>query len=99
MMDVGKAHVLTASYNGAVIWNSIERSQRTMVAEPVRVGTMPSPNGELKGGQAMRIYDIDGKAVTLKGQGGGSGAERSALVLRHSRQRGDIQLHRRPHGS
>lgn len=158
-----KSHVLTASYDGAVVWNSLERSQRTMVAEPIcttedgkaktliagygskqglknilgatgfgstgvaqpvcvaqrgrypenpksrvaglpteqmyearedyktntlttvqkdnmvaepiRVGTMPSPDGTLKGGQAMRIYSQDGKAVTLKGQGGGSGAK------------------------
>lgn len=32
-----KADVLTASYNGAVIWNSLERHQRSMVAEPVNV--------------------------------------------------------------
>jgi DNA (cytosine-5)-methyltransferase 3A len=30
-----KSHTLTASYNGAVFWNSIERHQRSMVAEPV----------------------------------------------------------------
>lgn len=30
-----KADVLTASYNGAVIWNSLERHQRSMIAEPV----------------------------------------------------------------
>jgi DNA (cytosine-5)-methyltransferase 3A len=28
-----KSHVLTASYDGAVIWNSLERSQRSMIAE------------------------------------------------------------------
>ncbi|MBQ0089465.1 MAG: DNA cytosine methyltransferase [Prevotellaceae bacterium] len=157
-----KADVLTASYNGAVIWNSLERHQRSMVAEPInitqdgkshtvkaqyykdnianfvtnggfgssgvaepicvaqrgrnpehptsrvaglpteqryearedyktntlttvqkdnmvaepiRVGTMPSPDGELKGGQAMRVYSLDGKAVTLKGNAGGAGAK------------------------
>lgn len=31
-----KADVLTASYNGAVIWNSLERHQRTMIAEPIK---------------------------------------------------------------
>lgn len=46
-----------------------------VVAEPVRIGTMPSPDGILRGGQAMRIYSTEGKAVTLKGQGGGSGAK------------------------
>ena len=34
-----KSFALTASYNGAVPWNTIERSQRSMVAEPVCVGT------------------------------------------------------------
>ena len=32
-----KGYTLTASYNGAVAWNTIERSQRNMVAEPVSV--------------------------------------------------------------
>lgn len=32
-----KSFVMTASYNGAVPWNTIERSQRTMVAEPIRI--------------------------------------------------------------
>lgn len=36
-----------------------------MVAEPIRVGTMPSPDGTLKGGQYMRIYSPEGKAVTI----------------------------------
>ena len=35
--DDGKAHVLTAHYDSAVIWNSLERQQKTMVAEPVCV--------------------------------------------------------------
>lgn len=30
-----KSHCLTASYNGAIIWNSLERKQRTMVAQPI----------------------------------------------------------------
>lgn len=30
-----KAWALTASYNGAVAWNTIERNQRNMVAEPI----------------------------------------------------------------
>lgn len=32
-----KSKCLTASYNGAVIWNSLERHQRTMIAEPLRL--------------------------------------------------------------
>lgn len=32
-----KAYTLTASYNGAVPWNTIERCQRNMVIEPINV--------------------------------------------------------------
>lgn len=32
-----KAWTLTASYNGAVAWNTIERSQRNIVVEPVNI--------------------------------------------------------------
>jgi DNA (cytosine-5)-methyltransferase 3A len=34
-----KSHTLTASYNGAVFWNSIQRNQRTMIAEPICVAS------------------------------------------------------------
>jgi len=32
-----KSHCLTASYEGAVLWNSLERRQRSMVAEPITI--------------------------------------------------------------
>lgn len=32
-----KSYTLTASYNGAVPWNTIKRNQRNMVAEPVNI--------------------------------------------------------------
>lgn len=32
-----KAQTLTTSYNNAVFWNSLERHQRTMVAEPLKI--------------------------------------------------------------
>ena len=109
-----KAWTLTASYNGAVAWNTIERSQRNMVAEPVnitndgksqtikaqyqqssianfckytstygatgvaepiRVGALPRPNGELSTSQAMRVYSTDGKSVNLVSGGGGMGGK------------------------
>lgn len=69
-----KSYCLTASYNGACAWNTLERCQREMVAEPIngghaatavaepiRVGALPRPNGELSTSQAMRIYSVDGK--------------------------------------
>lgn len=107
-----KSYYMTASYNGACGWNTIERSQRTMVAEPVifnvphgfnkggikydksptltaqgdwqhnnfisepvRVGSLPRPNGELSQSQAFRVYDIEGKSVNLTSGGGGAGGK------------------------
>ncbi len=145
-----KSYCMTASYNGACGWNTIERSQRTMVAEPVifnvphgfnkggvkydksptltaqgdwqhnnfisepvnmtadgkaqclratcykdgirnmvgndvdkrtcvaetvRVGSLPRPNGELSQSQAFRVYDIEGKSVNLTSGGGGAGGK------------------------
>lgn len=46
-----------------------------MVAEPVRAGALPRPNGELSTSQAMRIYGTDGKSVGLKANGGGMGGK------------------------
>lgn len=55
-----KSYCMTASYNGACGWNTIERSQRTMVAEPVIFNI---PHGFNKGGIK---YD---KSPTLTAQG------------------------------
>lgn len=71
-----KAYTLTASYGGAVAWNTLERNQRTMVAEPIRIGTIES-NAKNKShdSKQYRVYSPDGKSTTLCGQGGGVGAK------------------------
>lgn len=71
-----KSYCLTASYDGAVSWNTLERGQRSMVAEPVRLGTIESEaqNADHDSKQ-YRVYSPDGKATTLCGQGGGVGAK------------------------
>ena len=67
----GKAFVLTASYQGAASWNSIERKQRTMIPTyntPKQVGT----TADLKGFDIIkRVYSEDGKSPTLTTMGGG----------------------------
>ena len=63
-----KSYCMTASYNGAVFWNTIQRSQRSMT-EPIRVGQYGN------GGQGQRIYSVRGKSVTLSANGGGQGAK------------------------
>lgn len=68
--EFDKAYCLTASYNGAVLWNSVDKNQRTMVwNKPIRVATFG------KGGQSQRVYSIDGRSVTLSALGGGWGAK------------------------
>ena len=60
---------MTASYDGAVIKNTLERKQRTMIAVPIRIGEYGN------GGQGQRIYSVHGKSVTLSANGGGQGAK------------------------
>ena len=43
-----KLYTLTASYNGAVPWNTIERNQRNMAAEPVNVYAVPLDIEEIR---------------------------------------------------
>jgi len=72
----GKSHCVTARYNGAVWWNSIERKQRTMVLKDtptvsrdglIRVGT-----ADLKGHDSIkRVYAQEGKSPTLTTMQGG----------------------------
>lgn len=53
----------------------------TNVALPVRVGSMPRPNGEASGSQAKRIYATDGKSVNLTANGGGEGAKTGLYAI------------------
>ena len=64
-----KSYCMTASYDRAVFWNTMQRSQRSMIAEPIRIGQYGN------GGQRQRIYSVHGKSVTLSANGGGQGAK------------------------
>ena len=54
---------------------------RDYVAEPIRVGCMPSPSGEMRNSQAFRVYSTEGKSVNLLGQGGGAGAKTGLYAI------------------
>ena len=73
----GKARTIKAQYQNSAIANFITngKHQSTGIAEPVRVGAMPRPNGELSTSQALRVYSIDGKATTINHGGGGVGGK------------------------
>lgn len=64
-----KSCCITASYQGAVLYNTLNRKQRSMVAVPIRIGQIG------KGGQGQRIYSVHGKSVTMMSNGGGMGAK------------------------
>lgn len=74
ILDIGmdltsnnKAYTLTASYNGAVAWNTIERNQRNMVAEPVCIQEQVYGRKVSDDGTYDRRYEArtDNKSGTL----------------------------------
>ena len=72
----GKAQCLMATYYKDGIRNMVgnDVDRKTCVAEPVRIGTYPTPDGRLPNSQGNRIYSADGKAITQSARGGGLGA-------------------------
>ena len=59
-----KSYCLTATYSGAELLNTLERCQRTMIAEPIsdkpiRLGMLGSAS------QTNRIYSINGKSCCI----------------------------------
>lgn len=86
-----KARVLSASYanegsgegslKSEAFPDNPNKQVRDYVAEPVRVGAMPKPNGGLNTSQSGRIYSIDGKAVTLSAGGGGAGGKTGLYAI------------------
>lgn len=75
LLSQQKALCVTARISGSTPKHTIEKPFGSMVAEPIRVGCYPSPDGTLKNSQGMRLYSIDGKSVNMTAQGGGLGAK------------------------
>lgn len=48
---------------------------------PKQVGALPRPNGELSTSQGFRIYNPNGKSVSLKSNGGGAGAKTGLYAM------------------
>ena len=51
------------------------------VSEPIRVGAMARPNGELSTSQAFRVYSINGKSVNITSGGGGAGGKTGLYAI------------------
>nr|DAP53562.1 MAG TPA: Cytosine specific methyltransferase [Caudoviricetes sp.] len=79
----GKARTIKAQYAKNGIANFITNGGHaaTGVAEPIRVGALPRPNGELSESAGMRIYSTDGKGRCLIANGGGQGAQTGLYAI------------------
>jgi DNA (cytosine-5)-methyltransferase 3A len=73
----GKSFCLTSNYaNGPYPEHTLAKKVRTMVAEPIRIGTIENnAKNSDHDSQQYRVYSTDGKSVTLCGNGGGLGAK------------------------
>ena len=71
-----KSYNLTTRCNGAILSDTLKRHRHTMVAVPIRIGTIENDAKDKKfDSQQYRVYSPDGKGVTLCGNGGGLGAK------------------------
>ena len=84
--DTGKSIALKAQYykdnvSNFVVHQTAYGYKSTGVAESVRVGAMPRPNGELSTSQAFRVYHTDGKSVNITAGGGGAGGKTGLYAI------------------
>ena len=71
-----KSYNLTTRCCGAIPEDTLKRHRHTMVAEPIRIGTIENDaNNPTHDSKQYRVYSPDGKGVTLCGNGGGLGAK------------------------
>lgn len=87
-----KGYTLKANYTNASPANAVDTNHFpvTMVAEPVRIGTIESEAKRQDfDSQQYRVYSPDGKSVTLCGQGGGVGGKDRAVCRAHAGAGGD----------
>lgn len=78
-----KSNCIDANYyRGGCLSNlKSQAGYRLVVANPIRVGALPRPNGELSTSAAMRIYSVDGKGCCLKSNVGGLGAKTGLYAI------------------
>jgi DNA (cytosine-5)-methyltransferase 3A len=79
----GKSHTVKAQYykNGTANFVTNGGFGASGVAEPIRVGSLPRPNGELSTSQAMQIYSQEGKSTTQMAGGGGLGGKTGLYAI------------------
>lgn len=84
-----KSYRITATeYKGSNPQQTLSKHRRTMVAEPVRIGTIENDaKNQTFDSQQYRVYSPDAKSVTLCGNGGGWEPRRGFMQYRLSLHR------------
>ena len=80
----GKSQTIKAQYQNTSVANVCcyhSTYGATGVAEPIQVGALPRPNGEVSTSQAMRVYSQEGKSVTQSAGGGGLGGKTGLYAI------------------
>lgn len=70
-----KAYALTTRCQGVIPEDTIQKHRHSMVAEPIRIGTVESDSHTDHDSKQYRVYSPEGKSTTICGQGGGMGAK------------------------
>lgn len=70
-----KSYALTTRCVGAIPEDTLKRHRHTMIAEPVRIGTIESNTTTRHDSKPFRVYSPYGKSVCLQGEVGGAGAK------------------------
>ncbi len=86
--DNGKSQTVKAQYQNTSVANICcykstygATGVAEPISEPIRVGALPRPNGELSTSQAMRVYSTEGKFVNLVSGGGGMGGKTGLYAI------------------
>lgn len=105
--SVDKSRPVRASYaykgsgEGSLITEAFPENPNKQVsdyvAEPIQVGSLPRPNGELSTSQAMRIYSQEGKSIKQSAGGGGLGGK-TGLYAIPAENAGECAMFATPHG-
>ena len=88
-----KAYNLTTRCCGAIPSDTLKRHRHTMVAEPIRIGTIENDAKKQDfDSQQCRVYSPDGKSVTICGNGGGVGAKTGLYAVPISAENNKVIL-------
>lgn len=99
LSDHEQSFCLTATYNGACAWNTLERHQREMIAEPVCLNSKSGRNGVpgLQPSTQDRIYSVNGKSTAVTSSFLPKIAEPVCLYQRpHGYNKGGIKYEKTP---